>query len=61
MNRERDGKKMVNNNYEVAWRHYSYSVFRNRFSAIMNDFFDEPEQQQLSNKLSDQKTCYLFK
>ena len=48
-------QKMVNNNYEVAWRHYSYSVFRNRFSAIMNDFFDEPEQQQLSNKLSDQK------
>jgi glycosyltransferase involved in cell wall biosynthesis len=53
-------QKMANNNYEVAWRHYSYSVLRNRFSAIMNDFFDEPEQQQLSNKLSDQqRVIYL--
>ncbi len=53
-------QKMVNNNYEVAWRHYSYSVLRNRFSAIMNDFFGEPEQQQLSNKLSDQqRVIYL--
>ena len=53
-------QKMVNNNYEVAWRYYSYSVLRNRFSIIMNDFFAEPEQQKLSNKLSDQqRVIYL--
>ncbi len=48
-------QKMVNNNYEVAWRHYSYSVLRNQFSAIINDFFNEHEHQQLSNNLSDQR------
>ncbi len=48
-------QKMVNNNYEVAWRHYSYSVLRNQFSAIINDFFNEHEHQQLCNKLSDKR------
>ena len=48
-------QKMVNNNYEVAWRHYSYSVLRNQFSAIINDFFNEHEHQQLSNNLSGQR------
>jgi len=48
-------QKMVNNNYEVAWQHYSYSVLRNQFSAIINDFFNEHEHQQLSNNLSDQR------
>ncbi len=45
-------EKMVNTNYEVASRHYSYSVLRKQFKTVMNDFFDETEQQ-LSNKLSD--------
>jgi len=53
-------QQMVNNNYEVAWRHYSYSVLRNQFSAVINDFFNEHEHQQLCNKLSDQpRIIYL--
>ena len=32
-------EKMVNYNYEVAARHYSYSVLRTRLNAIMNYFF----------------------
>jgi len=35
---ERRGK-MVNYNYEVATRHYSYSVLRTQLSAILNHFF----------------------
>ena len=46
---------MVNKNYEVAWRHYSYSVLRNQLSAIIIDFFNEHEHQQRFNKLSDQR------
>jgi glycosyltransferase involved in cell wall biosynthesis len=48
-------QKMVNKNYEVAWRHYSYSVLRNQLSAIIIDFFNEHEHQQRFNKLSDQR------
>jgi glycosyltransferase involved in cell wall biosynthesis len=32
-------KKMVNDNYTIAARHYSYSVLRNQLSAIMKSFF----------------------
>lgn len=53
-------QKMVNNNYEVAWRHFSYSVLRNQLSAIINDLFNEHEHQQLLKKLSDQpRVIYL--
>jgi len=45
---------MVHHNYEIAQRHYSYSVLRKQFSAIINDFFDEPEPQPLTRKVSDQ-------
>jgi glycosyltransferase involved in cell wall biosynthesis len=34
-------KKMVNGNYTIAARHYSYSVLRNQLSAIMNSFFTD--------------------
>jgi glycosyltransferase involved in cell wall biosynthesis len=53
-------QQMVNNNYEVAWRHYSYSVLRNQLSAAINDFFNEHEHQRLFNKLSDpSRVIYL--
>jgi hypothetical protein len=32
-------KKMVTGNYTIAAQHYSYSVLRNQFSAIMKSFF----------------------
>jgi glycosyltransferase involved in cell wall biosynthesis len=53
-------EKMVNLNYEVASRHYSYSVLRNHINTIMNDFYSESEQR-LSNKLSDRHNVIYLK
>jgi len=52
-------EKMVNFNYKVASRHYSYSMLRSKFSAIMNDFLGEPEQQLPSKSLDQQGVIYL--
>ena len=38
-------EKMVNFNYDVAARHYSYSVLRTRLNAIMNIFFGDSVEQ----------------
>ncbi|MDH4205162.1 MAG: hypothetical protein OEV45_06505, partial [Desulfobacteraceae bacterium] len=52
-------EKMVNTNYKVASRHYSYSVLRNQLNTIMNDFSFQQEKQ-ISNKVSDsQHVIYL--
>jgi glycosyltransferase involved in cell wall biosynthesis len=53
-------EKMVNLNYEVASRHYSYSMLRNQISTIMNDFFSEYEQPH-SNKLSGRHNIVYLK
>ena len=52
-------EKMVNYNYKVASRHYSYSMLRSKFSAIMNDFLGELEQQRSSKYLDQQGVIYL--
>jgi len=52
-------QQMVNRNYEVASRHYSYAVLRNRFSAIMNDFFGVPEQEPSYQPSDRQNVIYL--
>lgn len=41
-------EKMVNHNYKIAARHYSYSVLQNRLDSIMINFFGEP---QLCNQM----------
>jgi glycosyltransferase involved in cell wall biosynthesis len=38
-------EKMVTYNYDVAARHYSYSVLRTRLSAILNYFFGDSVKQ----------------
>jgi hypothetical protein len=38
-------EKMVTYNYEIAARHYSYSVLRTRLNAIMNYFFGDSVKQ----------------
>lgn len=53
-------KKMVNLNYEIASRHYSYSVLRNQISDIMNELFDDYEQQR-SNKFSGRHNVVYIK
>ncbi|MGA8182004.1 MAG: glycosyltransferase family 4 protein [Desulfobacterales bacterium] len=45
-------EKMVNTNYEVAARHYSYTVLRNRLNTILKDFSLSSDQRS-SNKASD--------
>ena len=42
---------MVNYNYEVAARHYSYAVLRTKLNDIMNYFFGN-SIKQLTNKSS---------
>ena len=50
---------LVRKNYEVASRHYSYAVLRNRLGAVMNDFF-ETSQQQIPVSISDpQQVVFL--
>jgi glycosyltransferase involved in cell wall biosynthesis len=34
-------KEMVSNNYNIASRHYSYSVLRNQLTAMMKSFFGD--------------------
>ena len=53
-------EKIVNLNYEVASRHYSYSVLRNQISTIINDFFSEYEQPH-SNRLSGRHNIVYLK
>jgi glycosyltransferase involved in cell wall biosynthesis len=51
--------KMVNTNYDIASRHYSYSVLRNQMNTMMNGFSFHKEQQ-ISNNVSDsQHVIYL--
>ena len=45
-------EKMVNTNYEVASRHYSYTILQNQLNTIMKDSYFLPERQP-SNKASD--------
>jgi hypothetical protein len=52
-------EKMVNTNYDVASRHYSYSVLRNQLNTIMDDFSFQHEQE-ISNQIPDsQHVIYL--
>ena len=52
-------EKMVNTNYEVASRHYSYSVLRNQLNTMMNDFSFLQEQQISTNVSDSQDVIYL--
>jgi mannosylglucosylglycerate synthase len=45
-------EKMVNTNYKVAARHYSYTVLRSQLNAILKDLSFPPDRQP-SNKASD--------
>lgn len=50
-------EKMVNHNYEIAARHYSYSVLQKRLDSIMINFFGE---SQLCNRMeSTQHPAHL--
>jgi len=42
-------EKMVNFNYEIAARHYSYNLLRNRLNTIMTGFFGDSAKQLSGN------------
>ena len=52
-------KKMVNNNYQIAARHYSYSVLRNQLTAILKAFFGDAAEP-LHPKTSSPQAGYLY-
>ena len=52
-------EKMVNTNYDVASRHYSYSVLRNQLNTMMGDFSFQQEQQLSSNVSDSRHVIYL--
>jgi glycosyltransferase involved in cell wall biosynthesis len=52
-------EKMVNKNYEVASRHYSYSVLRNQLNTMMNTLSFQQKQQIYNNVSESQHVIYL--
>jgi len=45
-------EKLVNKNYEIAARHYSYSVLKKRLNSIMMNFFGEYIPQHMQKVVS---------
>lgn len=52
-------RQMVAHNYQVAARHYSYAVLRNRLNAFMLDFFGEPMGQAPALAVDSNPNGYL--
>jgi glycosyltransferase involved in cell wall biosynthesis len=52
-------EKMVNFNYQVAARHYSYSVLRNRLNDILNYFFGDSVKQLSGKSQSPENKSFL--
>lgn len=53
-------KKMVGSNYEIAARHYSYSILRNQLSAIMKSFFGDDIEQLIAKPKPAKSKGYLY-
>jgi hypothetical protein len=52
-------KKMVNNNYQIAARHYSYSVLRSQLTAILKTFFGDAADQLNAKTSYSKQEGYL--
>jgi hypothetical protein len=50
---------MVNYNYEVAARHYSYAILRTKLNAIMNNFFGNSVKQLTGKSSFPENEDYL--
>ena len=53
-------KKMVNNNYQIAKRHYSYSVLRSQLTAIIKAFFGESVEALVAKDPRTKPKGYLY-
>lgn len=52
-------EKLVNKNYEIAARHYSYSVLKKRLNSIMINFFGEYVPQHMQKVVSYFTKCLM--
>jgi glycosyltransferase involved in cell wall biosynthesis len=53
-------QKMVNNNYQIAARHYSYSVLRSQLTAAIRMFFGDSVEPLTAKAPDSQKDGYLY-
>jgi hypothetical protein len=53
-------KKMVTHNYDIALRHYSYSVLRNHLSGILRSFFGDDLGQLLPGAADERSEGYAL-
>jgi hypothetical protein len=52
-------EKMVNLNYEIAARYYSYSVLCKRLDFIMTNYFGDSGRQPYNEAPNQQRVVYL--
>ena len=53
-------KAMVNSNYQIATRHYSYSVLRNQLTAILKTFFSDAVETLSARRPRSRPEGYLY-
>lgn len=53
-------QKMVNNNYRIAARHYSYSVLRSQLTAAIRMFFGETVEPLTASAFESESDKFLF-
>ncbi len=53
-------KAMVNSNYQIATRHYSYSVLRNQLTAILKTFFGDSVDTLSARASRSRPDGYLY-
>ena len=51
---------MVNNNYQIATRHYSYSVLRSQLTAIIRSFFGDSIEALTAKAPHTKPKGYLY-
>jgi hypothetical protein len=52
-------EKLVNKNYEIAARHYSYSVLKKQLNSIMMNFFGECVPRHMQKVVSYFTKCLM--
>jgi len=53
-------QKMVNNNYQIAARHYSYSVLRSQLTAAIRMFFGDSVEPLAAKAFDSENEDFLF-
>ena len=51
---------MVNNNYQIAARHYSYSVLRGQLAATLRMFFGDTVEPLTAGEPENKNDGYLY-